>query len=137
MLDRTRTSSVLDPQVPGLVGAITHWGAGGRPVSVVHDVQATLTPARIRHVEDECRRLDPTVRLAGIRFVDSMTDPRVQVADLLAGAVRRIAAEALHGRADPGLVALVSPYIDRASIWGDPASRALLAGSELTEPTTP
>jgi hypothetical protein len=130
LLDRSRAGSVLDPQVPGLVGAVVHWGAGGDPVSVVHDVQATLTPDRMRHVEAECRRLDPRVRLAGIRFVDSMTDPRVQVADLLAGAVRRIAAEALHGRGDPALAALVAPYVDRASIWGDPASWAHLTGSQ-------
>lgn len=128
LLDRSRAGSVLDPQVPGLVGAVVHWGAGGDPVSVVHDVQATLTPARMRHVEAECRRLDPRVRFAGIRFVDSMTDPRVQVADLLAGAVRRIAAEALHGRGDPALLALVGPYVDRASIWGDAASWAQLTG---------
>jgi hypothetical protein len=124
LLDRSRGSSVLDPQVPGLVGAVTHWGAGGRPVSIVHDIQATLTPARMRHVEDACSRADDRVRLAGIRFVDSMTDPRVQVADLLAGAVRRIASEALNGRGDARLLALVRPYVDRGSIWGDARSWA-------------
>jgi hypothetical protein len=128
LLDRSRGNTVLDPQVPGLVGAVTHWGAAGRPVSIVHDVQATLTPERMRHVEAACSRADDRVRLAGIRFVDSLTDPRVQVADLLAGAVRRIASEALNGRGDRALLALVRPYVDRGSIWGDASSRAGLVG---------
>jgi hypothetical protein len=129
LLDRSRGSTVLDPQVPGLVGAVTHWSAGGRPVSIVHDVQATLTPSRMRHVEAACARADGRARLAGIRFVDSLTDPRVQVADLLAGAVRRIASEALNGRGDAELLALVRPYVDRSSIWGDGPSGAALTGS--------
>ena len=45
--------------------------------------------------------------LHGLRFVDSRTDPRVQVADFLAGTARRIASDDLAGRGDPELTALV------------------------------
>jgi hypothetical protein len=49
--------------------------------------------------------------------VDSRTDPRVQVADLLAGVARKVAADELLGRSDPDLTALLRPYVDPASRW--------------------
>jgi hypothetical protein len=62
------------------------------------------------------------------RQVDSRTDPRVQVADLLAGAPRKSRpAEDLFGRSDPDLIALLRPYVDSASRWceqlADPSGR--------------
>jgi hypothetical protein len=49
--------------------------------------------------------------------VDSRTDPRVQVADLLAGVARKVASDELLGRHDPDLTALLQPYVDPASRW--------------------
>ncbi|MFD0662567.1 hypothetical protein [Thermocatellispora tengchongensis] len=42
----------------------------------------------------------------------------MQVADLLAGAARKIAEDALHGHGDPELTALLRPYVHPRSIWG-------------------
>lgn len=124
LLDRTSEHHVLDPLVPALAVAVAHWGRDGARVRVVHDVQATLTHDRLAHLD----RLvaDGRSERVDVRFVDSQTDPRVQVADFMAGAARRIAAEALHGRADAGLTRLLRPYVDAGSPWGDDASWLLL-----------
>ena len=87
-------------------------------------MQATLTHDRLAHLDrlvagGRSERVD-------VRFVDSQTDPRVQIADFMAGAARRIAAEALHGRADADLTRLLRPYVDAGSPWGDDASWLLL-----------
>lgn len=66
-------------------------------------------------------------RLAGLRLVEARLDARVQVADVVAGAARKIASDELNGRGDPKLTALLGPYVDAYSIWGDARSRALLA----------
>ncbi|TMR25266.1 hypothetical protein ETD86_01330 [Nonomuraea turkmeniaca] len=110
----------LDPLIPGIRQAVGHWGRGGRSVSVVHDRQTTLTDERIA----ELRRLLPG--LAGVRLVESYLDARVQVADVLAGAARKLASDELNGRGDPALTALLRPYVDEDSIWGEDRSWALL-----------
>ncbi|TMR89854.1 hypothetical protein [Nonomuraea basaltis] len=110
----------LDPLIPGIVHAVAHWGRGGRPVSVIHDRQTTLTEERVAQL----RRLTPG--LAGLRLAASHLDARVQVADVVAGVARKIASDELNGRGDAGLTALLSPYVDADSIWGDDRSWALL-----------
>jgi hypothetical protein len=65
-------------------------------------------------------------RLAGLTLVDSTVDPRVQVADILAGTARKIASDELNDRGDAELTALLRPYVDPHSIWGDDRSWALL-----------
>ncbi|GAA3309576.1 hypothetical protein [Nonomuraea dietziae] len=92
-----------------------------RPVSVVHDRQTLLTDARIAQLK-EILSATPEARLSGMRLVDSRLDARVQVADLLAGAARQIAEDELDGRGDEELIALLRPYVDASSIWGDERS---------------
>ncbi|MGW5686566.1 DUF3800 domain-containing protein [Nonomuraea sp. NPDC003754] len=118
---------VLDPLVPAIVGAVDRWAADDAPLFLVHDRQTMLTDERIAQLRAHpvVRRGSPTGRLAGVRLVDSRTDPRVQVADLLAGAARRIAEDELEGRGDAELTALLRPYVDASSIWGDDRSRFL------------
>jgi len=113
-----RGRGVLDPIVPALAEVLRHWGAVGRPLWVVHDVQATLTDAAIRTAVGS-RADGSSETLEGISFVDSQDDPRVQLADFLAGATRRIASQVLAGQADPGLVDLISPYVSPRSTWLD------------------
>ncbi|MEO6998720.1 MAG: DUF3800 domain-containing protein [Terracoccus sp.] len=130
-LPRAMRPVVLDPLVPALAAAVGFWGGqgrDGRAVSVVHDVQATLTPDRLQHL-NELVGPGASERLS-VRFVDSVDDPRVQVADFVAGAARRIASEALAGRADPGLTGLLLPYVDRTSVWSDGSIRRLLVPSD-------
>ena len=113
-----RGRGVLDPIVPALAEVLRHWGAVGRPLWVVHDVQATLTDAAIRTAVGS-RADGSSEALEGISFVDSQDDPRVQLADFLAGASRRIASQVLAGQADPGLVDLIAPYVSARSTWLD------------------
>ncbi|MFG2074663.1 hypothetical protein [Nonomuraea maritima] len=111
----------LDPLIPAIVQAVGFWGADGRPVSVVHDRQTILTDERVaqlRHILDG--------RMAGLRLVDSVQDERVQIADVLAGVVRKVASDELNGRGDPVLTELVRPYVDKTSIWGDQRSASLI-----------
>ncbi|MGH3382956.1 MAG: hypothetical protein ACRDO1_00105 [Nocardioidaceae bacterium] len=128
LLDTTRMDPLRNPLFPAIVHAVGYWGAGGRPVSIVHDVQHALTAERIAHLQ-EISGTPRIGRLAGVRLVDSRSDPRVQVADLLAGAARRIASDALNGSGDAELLDLLSEYVDHDSIWGDQRSWARLAPS--------
>ncbi|MER5646410.1 hypothetical protein [Streptosporangium sp. NPDC002524] len=133
LLDDPRGVPSLDPLIPAIVRAVAYWGEGTRPVSIVHDRQTTLTEervARIREMLGEPRPdglpWSPTARLTGLRFVASYADARIQVADLLAGAARKIASDELNGRGDAELTALLRPYVDASSIWGDDRSWSLL-----------
>jgi hypothetical protein len=113
---------ILEPFFPALLRTIAYWtDRCGGPVTVVHDETNALTPERIDYLWERAG-----AGLAGIDRVDSAHDPRVQLADFLAGVARKIASEALGGRADPALVGLIRPYVDATSVWGDPTSAALL-----------
>jgi hypothetical protein len=96
---------VLDPLLPALVRTIRYWSPAG-PVSVVHDEQPSLTADRIAWLAET---LDGSWH--SLRFVDSRVDPRVQIADFLAGTARRIASEEIGGRGDPELTTLLRPYV--------------------------
>ncbi|MGI5126220.1 DUF3800 domain-containing protein [Pseudonocardia sp. CA-107938] len=109
----------LDP-LPAAIGAtVARWSDRG-PVELVHDRQTTLSAARIAAL----RAAFPA--LAGLTLVPSRSDARVQVADFVAGVAYRIAADALAGRGDAELLALLEPYVDGASVWRDAASGAAL-----------
>lgn len=110
----------LDPLPPALAATVDRWSADGTPVAVVHDRQTTLTPARIARL-----RADRPA-LVGVRLVGSRSDPRVQIADFVAGVAYRIAADELAGCGDPALVDLLRPYVDPASMWADERSGATL-----------
>jgi hypothetical protein len=99
----------LDPLIPAVVRAVARWGP--RPVSIVHDRQNTFTPERIARIHELCAG-----GLAQLRLGDSSVDARIQVADIAAGAVRKIASDELHGHGDPELTALLPPYVDKESI---------------------
>ena len=83
----------LEPLLPALAETVLFWSGGKRQVLVVHDEQSALTADRLR-------RLQQLFPLAGLVTVDSRDDPRVQVADLLAGVARRRPA---HGPLQPFL----------------------------------
>jgi len=94
----------LEPMLPALAETVLFWSGGQRQVLVIHDEQSALTAGRLRRLQqvladgagpsaagaDEAgapsARVSP---LAGLVTVDSRDDPRVQVADLLAGVARR------------------------------------------------
>ncbi|MFC9116491.1 hypothetical protein ACFTWN_24530 [Streptomyces sp. NPDC057092] len=116
---------VLNPLLPAIVATAAYWsGPGHRPVRLVHDRQNLLTPERIAWIEDTARRSG--VALREVRLVVARDDPRVQLADFLAGIARKAAGEAARGLGDPRLVPLLRPYVDPASVWGDARSAAVL-----------
>lgn len=112
----------LEPMLPALAETVLFWSGGHRQVLVIHDEQSALTASRLSRLaqvladaaasspagDDEARALPATVSpLAGLVMVDSRDDPRVQVADLLAGAARR----------SPGIVdGPLQPYLSPTSL---------------------
>ena len=83
----------LEPMLPALAETVLFWSGGQRRVLVIHDEQSALTAGRLRRLQQvladgagSSARVSP---LAGLVAVDSRDDPRVQVADLLAGVARR------------------------------------------------
>jgi hypothetical protein len=131
--------SALDPLVPAIVHAVAHWGEGSRPVAIVHDRQTTLSQRRIAQLKDLVRAPDtafvglPSGRLTSLSLVDSGTDSRVQIADILAGTARKIASDELNDRGDAQLTALLRPYVDSFSIWGDDRSRSVLGRTSTAQ----
>jgi hypothetical protein len=94
----------LEPMLPALAETVLFWSGGQRQVLVIHDEQSALTADRLRRLQHvltdgvgssaaaDHEAGTPPARvspLAGLVTVDSRDDPRVQVADLLAGIARR------------------------------------------------
>ncbi len=81
----------LEPLVPALAETVLRWSGGTRSVAVVHDEQSALTPSRVARLgtflADAVAPAPPPLR--SFVQVDSRSDPRVQVADLVAGVARR------------------------------------------------
>lgn len=81
----------LEPLVPALAETLLFWSAGERSVAVVHDEQSALTRDRVARLATflagAVSPAPPPLR--SFLQVDSRDDPRVQVADLLAGIARR------------------------------------------------
>jgi hypothetical protein len=94
----------LEPLVPALAETLLCWSAGERSVAVVHDEQSALTRGRVARLgtflAEAVFPAPPPLR--SFRQVDSRDDPRVQVADLLAGIARR---------RTPKLNELLAPYL--------------------------
>ncbi|MBA2338123.1 MAG: hypothetical protein H0V96_10280 [Acidimicrobiia bacterium] len=120
LLEHRVLRPALEPLIPALARTILHWSrGGGTDVSIVHDEQSALTDGRIRRLE---RQLLPPGRALRFRQADSRTDPRVQVADVLAGVARRLAADELRGHGDAELGGLLRAYVDPGSRWSDERS---------------
>lgn len=139
LLESHTLQPAVEPLIPALARTVQHWSRGGETdVFIVHDEQSALTIRRVRRLE---RQLLPPDRFLHFRQVDSRTDPRVQVADVLAGVARRIADDELRGRGDAEFGGLLRAYIDPASCWSDerswsrlsPGHQVLVAGgAEVT-----
>lgn len=116
-----RTIPPLDPLAPAISAAVDQWSDGGTtPVAIVHDRQTALTEDRLAILMSRLGR--PAGPLVELALLHSRLDPRIQVADFLAGVARKVASYELGGRGDAELVTLLRPYIDPASLWGDERS---------------
>jgi hypothetical protein len=133
LLDDPAIMSALDPLIPAIVQTIAYWSDGDRQVSLVHDEHRVLTAKRIARLKEMLDTPDTALhgssraQLANLRLVDSRSDSRVQLADFLAGVARKIASDELNQRGDLELTALLRPYVDSSSVWGDDRSWSLLA----------
>lgn len=123
-LDRSRVSAVLarladddrsippplEVLLPALAETVLFWSSGGRRVLVVHDEQSALTADRLTRLQEALAGTtrDRRSPLVGLVTVDSRDDPRVQVADLLAGVARRAS--------DLGGEALLQPFLSPTSL---------------------
>ena len=79
----------LEPMLPALAETVLFWSRGQRQVLVAHDEQSALTAGRLTRLQEALADAHDVSPLAGLVMVDSRDDPRVQVADLLAGLARR------------------------------------------------
>jgi hypothetical protein len=128
----------LDPLFAAIGQTARTWfDRSGLPVKLVHDETSLLTDARIESLKlglsaPAVATLGvPPVPLVDVTLVDSATDSRVQVADLLAGAARVIADESLSGTTH-SLVSELRPHLDPDSLWGDSTAWQILTGQPLT-----
>ncbi len=94
----------LEPMLPALAETVLFWSGGRRRVLVIHDKQSALTAGRLSRLQRVLADGGRSSPLLGLVMVDSRDDPRVQVADLLAGVARR-----LPGIVDGPLRPFVSP----------------------------
>jgi hypothetical protein len=92
----------LEPMIPALANTVLFWSAGERSVAVIHDEQSALTRHRVARLAAYLAETSTPPPLLGVTQVDSKIDPRVQVADLLAGITRR---------KPPELAGLLDPYL--------------------------
>ncbi|UUU26755.1 hypothetical protein [Streptomyces sp. DSM 40750] len=122
ILDSPELLPVLNPLMPAIVHTAAYWRRAGRPVTLVHDRQNMLTEERIAWIEERAQ-------LAGFRLAVAREDPRILLADFLAGTARKIASDELNGQGDPHLTALLRPYVGASSVWGDERSWAALGES--------
>ncbi|MEU4191338.1 hypothetical protein AB0E69_05530 [Kribbella sp. NPDC026611] len=99
----------LEPLVPALAETLLFWSAGQRSVAVVHDEQSALTRGRVARLGAFLAETIQPPPLLSFTQVDSKHDPRVQVADLLAGIARHLT----QHPADPRTTGLLDPYLNR------------------------
>jgi hypothetical protein len=85
----------LEPMLTALAETVLSWSEQRRRVLVIHDEQSALTASRLTRLQQVLAEAGPVSPLAGLIMVDSRDDPRVQVADLLAGVARRSPGTAL------------------------------------------
>ncbi len=132
----------LEPLIPTIAQTARTWHEKLKtPITIVHDEQNTLTPTAVSQLVQglndvplEFRKYGiKPVPLTGIVLVDSTKDPRIQVADLVAGVGRAVATAALEGSASDEMLTALQPYVDANSLWGNGASWKQLTNRELPD----
>lgn len=107
----------LEPMLPALAETVLFFsGAERRQVLIIHDEQSALTADRLSRLRQALAHSTGASPLAGLVVVDSRDDPRVQVADLLAGMARRLPEMVDNGP----LRAFISPTSLRDPLPGAP-----------------
>ena len=120
-LQNPKMTPLMEPSLPALNRTVRYWGSYAHTLSVVHDEQSALTPERIADIATAFAAGHAGRQLADVQFVDSRREPRVQLADFVAGIARRLAADELKGPADSEIITLLGPLIDQESVWAEPS----------------
>ncbi|MBB5164124.1 DUF3800 domain-containing protein [Mycobacterium sp. AZCC_0083] len=126
----------LEPIIPAIVSAAKAWHEVHRvPIEVVHDRYAALTPAAVKDILAVSTTTWPNMvappPIAALQQVDSRTDARVQVADLVAGVGAWAARGALDGTLTDQDAELIRPYLLTDSMWADVPSWTHLYGRTI------
>ena len=116
-LENPKLTPLMEPLLPAMNRAVHYWGSYAQTISVVHDEQSALTPERIADIATAYAASQPGRQLSDVRLVDSSREPRVQIADFVAGIARRVASDQLLDQADPEVAALLEPLVDHESVW--------------------
>jgi hypothetical protein len=116
-LQNPKLTPLMEPLLPAMNRVVHYWGSYAQTVSVIHDEQSALTPERIADIATAYAASQPGRQLSDVRQVDSSREPRVQIADFVAGIARRVASDQLQNQADPEVAALLQPLVDRDSVW--------------------
>lgn len=123
----------LDPLIPALMQTAGEWHRiTGKSILIVHDRQAVLTETTCATLIRAGNRPHPDfpirVPIIAISQVDSHDDPRVQVADIVAGLGTLAARTALSGVLKADVRRALRPALIDSSLWGDTASWQELFG---------
>ena len=121
-LENPKLTPLMEPLLPAMNRAVHYWGSYAQTISVVHDEQSALTPERIADIATAYAASQPGRQLSDVRLVDSSREPRVQIADFVAGIARRVASDQLQNQADPEIAGLLQPLVDHESVWVHPDS---------------
>jgi hypothetical protein len=124
-LRNPKLTPLMEPLLPALNRTVHYWGSRAQTLFVIHDEQSALTRERTTEIATAFAASHPGHQLSDVRLVDSRGEPRVQIADFVAGIARRLAGDELKGRADPEIIALLNPLIDHESVWADPKQSSL------------
>ena len=116
-LENPKLTPLMEPLLPAMNRAVHYWGSYAQTISVVHDEQSALTSERIADIATAYAASQPGRQLSNVRLVDSSREPRVQIADFVAGIARRVASDQLLHQADPEVAALLEPLVDHESVW--------------------
>lgn len=137
LVGSARMPPALDPLFAAIPQTARSWhGQLKCSIQLVHDVQSSLTPPRVEAMLAALRRPTPEfarfaagIPVLGLEQVDSRSDPRVQVADLVAGVARVVAENVLLGKPETR-AELLQPFVDLHSLWSDDLSWSALTGRD-------
>lgn len=118
----------LEPMIPTLLAVAGTWSDRfpSQQITIVADEQSSLTADALELLTAAAPAVG--ARLAGVTTTRSHDDPRVQLADLLAGAGRYAAARIQVGDHDE-LTRAVIPLLDDNGMWSDASPLQTCVGS--------
>ncbi|WP_439938536.1 DUF3800 domain-containing protein [Nocardia sp. N13] len=128
----------MDPLFAAVTATAFEWAdRGSRRLHLLHDEQAALTPLRLETMKHyivnplpEFATRRSRITHLDIELKDSRTDPRIQVADLVAGVGRAYAEPLLNETKSIGCVDMPQ-FVGRLSVWAHEPSWKVLTGQPL------